>query len=63
MKMLAKKRLLALSPFYVHHGGFVFVSAMPHTAERPERGLRLFLHAKNKDTKNIVSKGSLYARQ
>jgi hypothetical protein len=48
MRILAKKQCLALSLLYVHHGGFVFVNAMPHAAERPERGLRLLLHAKKR---------------
>jgi hypothetical protein len=61
MRILAKTQCLALSLLYVHHGGFVFVNAMPHAAERPERGLRLLLHARKKDTKNFLSPIALRA--
>jgi hypothetical protein len=63
MRILAKKQCLALSLLYVHHGGFVFVYAMSHAAERPERGLRLLLHTRNKDTKKLVSARLHCARQ
>jgi hypothetical protein len=63
MKMLAKKQCPALSLLYAYHGRFVSVGALPHAATHPERGLRSFMRANNKDTKDLFAAQLLSGQQ